>query len=231
MIRKVSKPRKLNLSLEKLIEIAKEINKNTLANKNRTKEEKIATDKFIRKFGISRKNFSETIKGTEIRYNKSTFLYDIPEVDSLTTKVNKVNFDKNYQSGKKVNLTGILETKEVPEIQAKDIEDITISKKQNIHSVPEYILEVPKELRELLSLSSELKEMLNWYKKQSSTLAADISQINLNNKSLQGEVITRSYKMYKSVADDFKKFTSSRKESVKDLVSLAILEFVDKYSK
>lgn len=228
MIRKVSKPRKLNLSLEKLIEIAKEINKNTLANKNRTKEEKIATDKFIRKFGISRKNFSETIKGTEIRYNKSTFLYNIPEVNSLTTKV---NFDKNYRSSKKINLTGLLETKEVPEIQAKDIEDITISKKQNIHSVPEYILEEPQELKELLSLSSELKEMLNWYKKQSSTLAAGISQINLNNKNLQGEVITRSYKMYKSVADDFKKFTSSRKESVKDLVSLAILEFVDKYSK
>lgn len=65
VIRKVSKPRKLNLSLEKLIEIAKEINKNTLANKNRTKEETIATDKFIRNFGISRKNFSETINCTE----------------------------------------------------------------------------------------------------------------------------------------------------------------------
>lgn len=73
--------------------------------------------------------------------------------------------------------------------------------------------------------------MLSWYKKQNSTLAAGIPQINLNNKNLEGEVVTRSYKMYKSVADEFKKFTSSRKESVKDLISLAILEFVDKYSK
>lgn len=225
VIRKVSKPKKLTLSLEKLIEITKALNENTLANKNRTKEEKIPTDKFIRKFGISRKNFSETIKNTEINYNKSTFLYDIPEVNFSTTKV---NVDKDYLSSNKVNHTKLLEIKEISQMHPKDI---AVSKEQNLQGIPKYTLEIPQEIKELLSLSSELKEMIKWYKKQNNTLVIDIPEINLNNKNLNGEVVTRSYKMYKSVADNFKEFTSNRKESVKDLISLAILEFIDKYNK
>ena len=71
----MSKAKKLELTVYMLIEIAKAINKNTIA--NRSRDEKIPTDKFIRQFGINRKDFSETIKDTNIKYNRSTFFYDI----------------------------------------------------------------------------------------------------------------------------------------------------------
>ncbi|HEY8889388.1 MAG TPA: hypothetical protein VIM70_03980, partial [Clostridium sp.] len=75
----MSNAKVLNLSYLSLVEIARAINQNTIANKNRLKEKKIVTDKFIRKFSISRKDFSETLKtkARGIKYNSSTYLYDI----------------------------------------------------------------------------------------------------------------------------------------------------------
>ena len=99
----MSKPKKLELTIVKLKEIAESINENTTANRSKSKEAKISTDMYIKQFEINRKDFSETIKDTDIKYNKSTFLYDIGEVNFSPTKVNlkganinseKVNFTK-----------------------------------------------------------------------------------------------------------------------------------------
>ncbi|MBU3179302.1 hypothetical protein KPL47_23725 [Clostridium estertheticum] len=102
----MGKPKKLELTIDKLIEIAIEINKNTISNRNRSKDDKIPTDKLIRGLGINRKNFSVTIQDTNIKYNKSTFLYDIPSefimndksdtiVVNSETKVKTVNKPNN----------------------------------------------------------------------------------------------------------------------------------------
>ncbi|MBU3093841.1 hypothetical protein KPL35_17555 [Clostridium sp. CF011] len=69
----MSNPKKIDLPIEELKKITLAINENTIANKSRSKEDKITTDKFIKQFGINRKNFSETIKDTNIKYNESTF--------------------------------------------------------------------------------------------------------------------------------------------------------------
>jgi len=71
--------------------------------------------------------------------------------------------------------------------------------------------------------------MVGWYKKQTNTNIIDVPELNINNSKLDGEVVTRSFKMYKTIAEEFTKFAESRKEKQKDLISLAILEFIDKY--
>ncbi|MBE3129068.1 MAG: hypothetical protein IMZ60_05260 [Actinobacteria bacterium] len=72
----MSKAKKLKLTIQELTKIAQAINGNTITNKSRSQEEKIYTDTFIKQFGINRNDFSETIKNTNINYNKSTFQYD-----------------------------------------------------------------------------------------------------------------------------------------------------------
>jgi hypothetical protein len=220
----MSEPKKLDLPIEKLKEITLAINENTIANKSRSKEDKITTDKFIRQFGISRKDFSETIKDTDIRYNKSTFFYDIEssgEVNFLTTKVNPQKVNK---SGEKVNYTEPLVKQDV-------YKEITENNSKEIQSVPKNTFELPDEFKEILSLTGDLKEMLGWYRKQTDTNIIELPELNINNSKLVGEVVTRSFKIYKEIAEEFSDFAESRKETQKDLISLALVEFVNKYKR
>jgi hypothetical protein len=77
--------------------------------------------------------------------------------------------------------------------------------------------QLPNEFKELLSLTGDLKEMVGWYKKQVNTNIIDVPELNINNTKLDGEVVT--------------KFAEDRNKNQKDLISLAILEFIDKYKR
>jgi len=214
----MSKPKKLNLTLEKLKEIAQLINNNTISNRSKKKEDKITTDIFIKQFGIARKDFSETIKDTNINYNKSTFQYDIGDVNFPTTKVNLKEVNK---SSDKVNHTQPVEKQR--EYQEKNARET--------QSIQKNTFQLPNEFKELLSLTGDLKEMVGWYKKQTNTNIVDIPELNINNSKLDGEIVTRSFKMYKEIAGKFSKFAETRKEKQKDLISIAILEFINKYKR
>jgi tRNA nucleotidyltransferase (CCA-adding enzyme) len=219
---KMSKPTKLDLPIEKLKEIAQAINKNTLANRIRIKEDKITTDKFIRQFDINRKDFSETIKDTKIEYNKSTFLYDTESSANVIFSTTKVNLEQINKSSGKSNYTKPLKKQE-PYQQTNQ------SNSKEVQSIPKNTFQLPTEFKELLSLTGDLKEMVGWYKKQINTNIIEVPELNINNIKLKGEIITRSFKMYKGIADEFSKFAEDRKEKQKDLISIAILEFINKY--
>lgn len=223
----MSKPKKLNISYDELIKIVEALNKNILDNRTRDKDNKISTDKYIKNtFNINRKDFSFTIKETGIKYNASTFLYDIP--DDVNKNNTKVNFDSVNQCNKIVNLSNPVKQEDVNQDNTKSI------LKTRIHNsnLPKNTYEIPNEFKELLSLKNELKEMLQWWKKQNNVNIIDIPEINLNNnEKLTGEVTTKSYKIYKKAADEFSEFATTRKESIKDLISLALLEFVKRYKK
>lgn len=219
----MSKPNKLDLTIEKLKEIAQSINKNTAANRNKSKEDKISTDKFIKQFGINRKDFSEMIKDTNIKYNKSTFIYNTEGSRQLDFLSKKVDLGEVIQSNEKTTVSKPLVKQEVYQIT-------TQSSSNEIQSIPKNTLQLPNELKEILSLTEELKEMLGWYRKQANTnTSIKIPAININIDKLDGEVVTRSFKIYKEIAEDFSNFAVSRKETQKELISLALLEFIKKY--
>ena len=212
----MSDPKILDLPIDELKKIALAINTNTVANKIKNKEDKIPTDKFIRKYGINRKDFSETIKNTAIKYNKSTFSYDTENVNFSTTKVNSSELNKSS-------------LKENYSISIKQPNIYKDSNANAIQEVQKNTFQLPNEFKELLSLTSDLKEMVGWYKKQTNTNIIEVPDLNLNNSKLNGVVITRSFKMYKGIAEEFSKFAENRKEKQKDLISIAILEFINKY--
>ncbi|WP_298846124.1 hypothetical protein [Clostridium sp.] len=218
----MSKPKKLDLPIEKLKEIAQAINENTKNNKIRIKEEKIPTDKFIRQFGINRKDFSETIKETNIVYNKSTFFYDTESSEKVIFSTTKVNYEQLNKGIVNPAYAEPLENQE-PHQQTTQIN------LKEIQSIPKNTFELPTEFKELLSLTGDLKEMVGWYKKQTNTNIIEVPELNINDIKLNGEVITRSFKMYKGIAEEFSTFAENRKEKQKDLISIAILEFINKY--
>jgi len=203
--------KKLDISLEKLVAIALSINENTILNKSKSKEEKISTDIFLKQLGINRKNFSETIKDIEISYNNSTFLYDISETLLSNKEVTKLDIglvkEDEQQSNNKVTTI-------------KKINKTPITNFENL----------PGELKKVMDLSNELEEMVYWYRKhKNDDVIIDVPEININNSNFKGTLTVRSFKTYTTVLDKFSNYCKSKKELQKDLVALALVEFMDKY--
>ena len=186
----MSKAKNLNLSLQELIYIAVAINENTLENKIRLKDEKIPTDKFIRKFGINRKDFSETIKLTEINYNKSTFLYDVPEsIKGTQPAVNKgFNESETLVINKSVTKVSNI----------KDLENTSIDKK-NKNETSVIIKNIKEEVQEFSNIKIEINEMLEWYRNQKNIIDVEIPIIKVDSQKFKNEqAITRGVKLYLS---------------------------------
>ena len=203
----MGKSKKLNLSMEELKGIAKAINENTIANKSRAKEEKIPTDIFIKQFGINRKDFSETIKDTLIKYNPSTFLYDIPESD---TKVKQ---------------------------ECKSELNIVDKPNNNSDTlVTPLDIETDRSIVEFENMKSELVEMLQWYKEQrgkENIIDIEIPQIKIDLDRFKGEgAITRGFKIYPALIAEFKEFCNEHSEyTMQDLQAMALIEYMKRYKK
>lgn len=211
----MGKSKKLDISLEKLVSIALSINENTIANKHKLKEEKISTDKFIQQFNINRKDFSFTIKDTEINYNKSTFLYDVPQV--LISNNEITNAD----------------TIPLEEYKPKSNYKVTIIEKPKSNQKVTPITNLktlPMELQKVINQSADIDEMLSWYKHhKDDDKIIEVPEIDVNHIDLQGELMVRSFKTYAKVLDKFTIFCKGKKEMQKDLIALALVEFMGTY--
>jgi len=207
-------PKKLDLAIYELVEIAKALNKNTISNRSRNKKGKIATDTFLKQFGINRKDFAETIKDTNIKYNRTTFQYVLGAYED----------DNKFQSNDKVI------PKESKEIQQEFLRNAKVMPKVNNTEIviKKDVLQV---IKQAINIEyPELVEMIEQYKKsQEHKNIIEIPQINLDNKKLQGNIISKSFKSYEVVFDDFVNFCKDRKETQKDLIALALVEFISKY--
>lgn len=192
-----------DININELINIAESINQNTIENKKKEKEDRINTDKFIMmKFKISRKRFSKLIKGTSIKYNPKSHMYDVPE----TINDSKLNDSKLSSSNSNNFESGTSNDDNLPEIKIDEIKKI-----------------IEKEYPELL-------EIIDLYRKNNTNIVEKSSkEININRPELKGELFSKSFKTYKKVIDDFVKFSSKRVETQKDLIAIALLELMEKY--
>lgn len=213
----MSKAKKLNLTMPELVGIAQAINKNTITNKSRSKDKKINTDTFIRQFGINRKNFSETIKDTDINYNKSTFQYVSDGLnngsDTLATPTEKL-YNNND------------DTIVVPNKSKHNNNDDTIVvKNKNI--------ETNVAIVEFENMKSGLSEMLEWYKvqkKKENIIDIEIPIIHIDKEKLTELAVTRGFKVYPSVIVEFKEFCKQNSQyTMQDLMAMSMKEYMIKY--
>lgn len=218
----MGKPKKLDLSLEQLKEIANAINENTIANRTRSKEDKIPTDKFIRKFNILRRDFSETIKDTCITYDRRTFLYNTETEENINV-LNEIN-NNDLSSIEIIESIDNTDTEEDRNKKVTPSNTKATPKKNNNKVTPSNTIDIIKLLEE------QLPEVLEIVKAYNQNKEIEIKKdLIIDQELLNGESITRSFKTYKKVLDDFSYFCKDRKETQKDLLAMALIEFMDRY--
>ena len=74
-------------------------------------------------------------------------------------------------------------------------------------------------------MNDKLEEVYNWYLKSSDKVVSD----DLKMHDFEGEVVTRSYKIYEPIQKEFAEYCSSSKYRVQDLISQALKDFLEKY--
>ncbi len=93
-------------------------------------------------------------------------------------------------------------------------------------------LTLPEEMKPLKELSDKVPQiikLLNWFETQRETEAV-VSKLELNEKELKGELKAANFKIYLKILNKFdklaEKYPSLKKQ---DLISQALLEFIEKY--
>lgn len=108
-------------------------------------------------------------------------------------------------------------------LDEKDIAELkTISYVQSDINSLEIIRLLPEE-------KNNLYEILQRYAEQKEGLIMGHA-INIDHPKLTGDITTRSYRSYASIFDEFSDFCKERKEQQKDLMALALIEFMERYS-
>lgn len=78
------------------------------------------------------------------------------------------------------------------------------------------------------TMNKKLEEMYLWYELQSSNKVVTMNKLELEN--FEGEIVTRSFKLYEPIQKEFMEYCANSKYKVQDLLSQAIREFLDKYN-
>ncbi|MBU3075843.1 hypothetical protein [Clostridium estertheticum] len=85
---------------------------------------------------------------------------------------------------------------------------------------------------DIIEKHDNIQEMLEWYNHQKDIINVDVSELKIDNDKLQGEVKVTTVRLYGEVWEHFKKFMDSYKEfKSMDLISMALLEYANKYEK
>lgn len=80
----------------------------------------------------------------------------------------------------------------------------------------------------LVDQQPDLEELLQWWKNEKNII--EIPKITLDKVELTGQIIGKTFKTYKNVIDKFLEFCDKHREyTQRDLVSQALLEYVQKY--
>ena len=200
----MSKAKKLELTIPMLIEIAKAINKNTITNRTRSRSEKINTDTFIKKFGINRKDFSETIKGTSIKYNRNIFQYAFEDIEDINKKSELMIAATKYNDS------------ETLVVKSETVEtNMAIIEFENMKSGLVEMLEWYKDQR--------LKENI---------IEIEMPLIFIDKEKLTEQAMTRGFKIYPGIVAQFKEFCKENSQfTMQDLMAMALIEYMDKYKK
>ncbi|HDK7162293.1 TPA: hypothetical protein PTV34_003677 [Clostridium botulinum] len=85
-------------------------------------------------------------------------------------------------------------------------------------------------LVKMAEVSTNIIEMMEWYNKQKNII--EPLELNIDSTRLVGEVKTTTVRLYSEVWNNFREFMEQYKEFKNmDIVSMALIEFMDRYKK
>lgn len=77
-------------------------------------------------------------------------------------------------------------------------------------------------------MNNKLNEVYSWYESQSSNKVVGADKLNIDD--FEGNIVTRSYKVYEDIQKEFVAFCEANKKyRVQDIISQALKDFMDKY--
>ncbi|MCC0705232.1 hypothetical protein IC213_19430 [Clostridioides sp. ES-S-0049-02] len=77
-------------------------------------------------------------------------------------------------------------------------------------------------------MNTKLNEVYSWYESQSSNKVVGADKLNIDD--FEGNIVTRSYKVYEDIQKEFVAFCEANKKyRVQDIISQALKDFMDKY--
>jgi len=159
--------------------------------------------------------------GEDLEMSKSTF----------RSRFLKIGYNLNKDTNQYCNDNTV-----VIQSQAKIIKTPQVHTKPVVEPIKEYNTKVlqkyEKDIIELISRKNDILEMLKNY--NNNTPIDDITELNINSlpKDLQKNIINKSIKIYNPIYKLFDEICSQYGSIKKqDIVSLALLEFYNKYKK
>lgn len=96
------------------------------------------------------------------------------------------------------------------------------------------LIEIINNYDDMSKKLSKMDEVYEWYEKKKldeNVIDIEIPKLEIPDNSEQREIVTRSFKLYSDVNDDFKTFCNKSNYKAQDIVSVALREFLDKYNK
>ncbi len=90
-----------------------------------------------------------------------------------------------------------------------------------------------KELKELLEMKEQLKEIIQEYNKNKNIIdVPEEPELKVDKDKFEGELKGRLIKVYNNINNDWIKFCKKNNQfKMQDLYSLALLEFMEKYKR
>lgn len=94
-----------------------------------------------------------------------------------------------------------------------------------------YFQKKEKDIVELLSLKTDIKEMLDWFKREKNIIDIKTDELRIDENVIETEIVAKTFRVYKSVLKDFLDFAKENKQfKQQDLISMALKEFLEHYS-
>lgn len=205
------------MNLIDLVNIAITLNNEDLRGKDR--------ENFLKKnYNMSERTWQKKIKDTPIAYNNKTKQYDIPNIDEIES--NYIETPKKLNRNTKETNDGFEGNSKVTKLNSYEIVEVgykEIAPKEEFNNMKNDIEYIKNQLNVLFDKIRDKEEL--------EKNIIQIPKIDLEQYDLSGEVEGRSFKTYKYVLKQFSEFCSKRNETQKDLLAVALLEFMQKYGR
>lgn len=158
-------------------------------------------------------------------YNKNTKVNKGNEqVNKKTTSVNRENKGKtDYKKTTKVHHEAL------PPVD-KSNTSVNAPKELSVYKdITKVNTKVKNDIIEVASLKDKIHEIINWYEAKQKNVI-EFPELKLDKKHFTGNVMVKSYRIYSDIVKKFDSFSEKHDQyKIQDLVSQALLEFMEKY--
>ena len=211
-------------------------------NRELKRDKKTSVTKLCKNLNINKSTFITRCNKNNFKYNFDSRQYEKEDTDKEVIQKQNKSITKVMQKHNKSIIENLDEKEEnkIKNIQknneciSKDIqlqnENITKVKQKHNKSISEEMLD---NIKELLEMKEQLKEVIQEYNKSKSIVDIELPKLELNKGKFKGEPTNRLIKVYKNINDNWIKFCKEEYSEFKmqDLYSMALMEFMERYSK